>query len=153
MNPFQTCANMSTVVERSEYLPEFSIQKEILRHCVNNLIRQRKLAAASRIEYTFQWIPESANTVIFFKEPPIPRRLVHTREKPRVGTHQFVTLELDFVRKLALVGSPMSSMWGVLSCVKLGGTSFGIGVAPCIVGRSSGRRPLIVAMRLRVKVC
>jgi len=67
-----------------QYVPKFSIDKGI-RHISEYLLRKIKLVTASRVHRIFYRIPESANSVILFKQPPVTknnslRTCIHNRK-------------------------------------------------------------------------
>jgi len=53
------------------YVPQFSIQKDVGGHGSKNVVREGKRVAPSRIKELLLGIPKSAQSIIFFKQPPM----------------------------------------------------------------------------------
>lgn len=118
-----------------------------MRHFCQDPLREDKLVALSRIERPFQRVPEASYSIVFLEHPPLLRG--HYGQHLCCGTYQFVGLTLVIVKKQAVVGSPMSTMFSFCASKNWAGGSSGIGGT---LGdnalRRSGRAFFIVAARL-----
>ena len=60
--------------------PDFSIEKEILWHVINNILRKFESTSCAREHRLFQRIPKASNAIIFLKYPP---SVMSERERER----------------------------------------------------------------------